>query len=160
MSRTPPDATPTAPPTTDTATDTSIEALDIGEVVELTGVPPSTLHLWEQRGLVTPVGRRGLRRQYASEVVPRIGMIVAFQRGGFTLAEIADLVAARDGQPRAIMRSKLAELHRRRDELDVAIAGLEHALRCPEPHPMECPRFSDTASSLLPVASAGDRRSG
>ncbi len=128
--------------------------LDIGEVVAQTGVPPSTLHVWERRGLVAPVGRDGLRRQYDSRVVRRIGMIVAFQRGGFTLAEISELLAANDDDTRQMMRAKLAELRRRRDDIDVAIAGLVHGLRCAEPHPLECARFHDIATSLLPVDGA------
>ena len=36
--------------------------LDIAEVAQLSGVPASTLRYYEERGLVTAVGRRGLRR--------------------------------------------------------------------------------------------------
>ena len=133
-------------------------AIDIAEVVAATGVPPSTLHVWERKGLIEPVGRDGLRRQYDQAVIRRIGMIVAFQRGGFTLAEIAALVAANDDATKAMMRTKLDELRRRRDELEVAIAGLVHGLECPEPHPLECPRFHDMATSLLPVGRGQARR--
>lgn len=125
--------------------------LDIGEVTAQTGVPPSVLHVWEKRGLLEPVGRAGLRRQYDDGVVARIGMIIALQRGGFTLAEIAQLVSSDGRASRAMMRSKLEELQQRRREIDLAIEGIEHGLQCPEPEPFECPRFRGKATSLLPV---------
>lgn len=129
--------------------------LDIGEVTERTGVSPSVLHVWERHGLLTPVGRSGLRRQYDDGVVARIGMIIALQRGGFTLAEIARLLASDGRGSRSLMRAKLDELHRRRREIDLAIEGIEHGLHCPAPEPFECARFRDKATSLLPVERPG-----
>ncbi|MGF6775459.1 DNA-binding transcriptional MerR regulator [Paraburkholderia sp. GAS334] len=35
--------------------------LDIGEVVHRSGVPASTLRFYEEKGLITSRGRRGLR---------------------------------------------------------------------------------------------------
>lgn len=130
-------------------------AIDIGDVVATTGVPVSTLHVWEQHGLVSPSGRSGLRRQYSPDVVERIGAIILLQRGGFSLAEIATLLTPTGwSEGKGGIEAKLSELQGRRDRLTEAIAGLEHALACAEPSPLECARFRAMIADVLPV----DRR--
>ena len=125
--------------------------LDIGEVTAASGVAPSTLHVWERHGLIEPVARSGLRRQYADDVLDTIAVIVVCQDSGFTLAEIAELLAPDafvNGKP--LLEQKLDQLRRRRVELDAAISGLEHAIACPHPHPMECPDFCGLLAGVLP----------
>ena len=129
--------------------------LDIGDVVRLTGIPVTTLHVWERRGLIEPVGRCGLRRQYRSDVLRRIAVIVVCQRSGFTLVDIATLLAPGafdDGKD--LLEAKLAELRQRRRDLDQAIDGIEHALSCEHPSPLDCPGFHRELNGVLPV----DRR--
>jgi DNA-binding transcriptional MerR regulator len=127
--------------------------IDIGEVVEQTGVPVSTLHVWEREGLLTPTGRRGLRRQYSPDVIGRVAMIVVGQRAGFSLADIKTLLDpkafARDGK--AAIEAKLGELRAHRDQLDAAITGLEHAAACPYDVPTDCPTFNSMLDEVLPV---------
>ncbi len=127
-------------------------ALDIGEVIAASGVPASTLHVWEKAGLVETCGRQGLRRQYPAEVLNRIAVIVLSQSVGFSLAEIAELLAPdafKSGK--GLLEVKLAELLMRRDELEAAIEGLEHALACDSSSPHQCPTFVATLSDVLPA---------
>ena len=126
------------------------DTIDIGDVVRTTGVPVSTLHVWERHGLVAPVARRGLRRQYGADVVSRIGKILLLQQAGFSLREIADLLSP-DGvhQERHRLEGKLIELRQRREQLEAAITGVEHALSCPEPTPLECPHFLSMATEVF-----------
>lgn len=132
--------------------------LDIGEVVRASGVPVSTLHLWERKGLLVPADRAGLRRQYAPEVLNRIALIVVSQRAGFTLAEIAELLAhdAFSGG-KQLLATKLEELREHRRALDAAILGLEHALACPHEAPTECANFQRLLSGVLPVRESAKR---
>lgn len=125
--------------------------LDIAEVVARTGVPASTLHVWERRGLVQPAARAGLRRQYEPAVIARIAAVVAFQHGGFTLAEIAELLAATGERSKELFATKLLALEEHRARVDIAIEALQHALVCPEPQPLECERFAEQAIALLPA---------
>ena len=67
------------------------ELLDIGQVIESSGVPASTLHVWERAGLITPVDRVGMRRQFDPDVLTRISLIVVSKRAGFSLGEIGEL---------------------------------------------------------------------
>lgn len=130
------------------------KTLDIGEVVDRSGLPVSTLHLWEKRGLLHPVDRKGLRRQYAPDVLDRIAVIVVCQRSGFSLAEIAELLRPETFDDRdagnARLEAKLIELRARRAELDAAITGLEHALACTAVSPMVCDNFRSMLGEVLP----------
>ena len=128
--------------------------LDIAEVVERVGVPASTLRFYEEKGLITPVGRRGLRRQYDPGVLQRLALIALARAAGFTLDEIA-LMFTPDGQPRIdreTLTAKADELDRRITELGVLRDSLRHAAACPAPSHMECPTFR----RLLTAAASGD----
>lgn len=129
--------------------------LDVGEVARRTGMPPSALRYYESKGLIRPVGRRGLRRQYAADVVDRLALVALGQAAGFSLGEISRIFTA-GGRPR-IDRARLAA---RADELDATIRqllamrrGLRHAAACPARDHMECPTFR----RLLREAVSGGR---
>lgn len=64
--------------------------LRIGEVVARSGVPASTLHFYESQGLIRSTRTPGNQRQYARDVLRRLGVIRAAQRVGIPLAEIAE----------------------------------------------------------------------
>lgn len=140
--------------------DTVSERIDIGDVSRLSGLPASTLHVWEREGLLEPVARAGLRRQYEPGVLERLATIVLLQRGGFSLAEIRELLESdRSVATKRRFAAKLAELRDRRTQLDTAIEGLEHALACAEPVPTRCPEFLSMIRGVLPVAVRSARRS-
>ncbi|WP_088312792.1 MerR family transcriptional regulator [Kineosporia sp. R_H_3] len=96
--------------------------LRTSEVAERAGVNVQTLRYYERRELITtPQRSPGGHRTYPAETVTLIGVIKAAQRLGFTLDEIADLLATGrrahptpDLQDRA--RAKLDEIdHKLRD---------------------------------------------
>ncbi len=129
------------------------DLVDIGELVEGSGLPASTLHVWERAGVLMPVGRHGIRRQYAADSLERVAMIVVLQRAGFTLSEIAELFAPdafTSGKGR--LEDKLSELRAKQRQLAIAIRGLEHSLACTEPNPLECDGFLSKLSGVLPVS--------
>jgi DNA-binding transcriptional MerR regulator len=120
-----------------------VKILDIAEVVEQSGLPASTLRFYEEKGLITSSGRRGLRRLFEFTVLERLALIALGRAAGFSLEEIA-LMFAPDGRPR-IDRKKLIV---KADELDHTIRklsamrdGLRHAAACPARSHMECPTF-------------------
>lgn len=120
-----------------------MKSLDIGEVARQANLPPSTLRFYEEKGLITSVGRRGLRRLFSAEVLERLALIAIGRSAGFSLDEIAAMFDA-DGKPR-IDRQKLRD---KADELDRTIAklakmrdGLRHAAACKAPSHLECPTF-------------------
>jgi DNA-binding transcriptional MerR regulator len=129
--------------------------LDINEVAKRSGIPASALRFYEEKGLVTSVGRRGLRRLFDRKVLERLALISLGRSVGFSLDEMAKMFAP-DGQPK-IDRRVLA---RKAKELDLTIRkmtamrdGLRHAANCPAPSHMECPTFRRL------VGIAADKRS-
>jgi DNA-binding transcriptional MerR regulator len=117
--------------------------LDIAEVARRAGVPASTLRFYEEKGLIAPTGRRGLRRQFDPGVLERLALIAVGRSAGFSLDEIARMFA-QDGRPRIdrqVLADKADELDRTIRELGVMRDSLRHAAACPAPSHMECPTF-------------------
>jgi DNA-binding transcriptional MerR regulator len=127
--------------------------LDIAEVSRRSGVPASALRYYEERGLITSVGRQGLRRLFEPDVLQRLALIALGRAAGFPLGEIA-LMFAPDGKPRldrAQLRAKADELDGKIRRLLAMRDGLRHAAACPAPSHMECPQFR----RILHLAGAG-----
>ena len=117
--------------------------LDIAQVVQHSGVPASTLRFYEQKGLITSIGRRGLRRLFEAAVLERLALIALGRSAGFTLDEIA-MMFGPDGRPRInrqMLTAKAEELDKTIRNLSAMRDGLRHAAVCPAPSHMECPTF-------------------
>lgn len=134
-------------------------ALDIAEVSRRSGVAASAIRFYEEKGLIQPVGRRGLRRLFAPDVIERLALISLGQSAGFSLAELASMLAT--GEPRIdrrMLAAKVEELDRRIGELTAMRDGLRHALACPAPSHMECPTFRRIVSAAARGAFRRRRR--
>jgi DNA-binding transcriptional MerR regulator len=130
--------------------------LDIAEVTQRSGVPPSTLRFYEERGLISAIGRRGLRRQYAPGVLDRLALIALGRTAGFSLDDIARVFGP-DGVPRIdrkMLSGKARELDESIRKLTALRDGLRHAAACSAPNHMECPTFR----RLLGLATAVEKR--
>ena len=117
--------------------------MDIAEVAKRSGVPASALRFYEAKGLIASVGRRGLRRVFATGVLQRLALIALGRSAGFSLDEIARMFAS-DGRPqidRRALVAKAEELDRSIRKLCAMRDGLRHAAVCPAPSHMECPTF-------------------
>lgn len=126
--------------------------MDISEVAKRSGLPASTLRHYEEKRLIVSIGRSGLRRVFAADVLERLALIALGRSAGFSLDEIARMFAP--GERPTIDRKLIAA---KADELDGAIRrmsamrdGLRHAAVCPAPSHLECPTFR----RLLGIASA------
>lgn len=117
--------------------------LDIAEVAQQSGIPASTLRYYDEKGLISSTGRRGLRRLFDPGVLERLALIAVGRAAGFSLDEIA-LMFAPEGQPRIdrqMLAAKADELDRTIRKLSAMRDGLRHAAVCPAPSHMECPTF-------------------
>jgi DNA-binding transcriptional MerR regulator len=107
-----------------------------GELAAAAGVNLQTLRYYERRGLLAePARTPGGHRLYPADAVTLLGVIKAAQRLGFTLDEVADLLAAgRRRHPTGAFRhhalAKLDEINARIRDLETistALAGVVEA---------------------------------
>ncbi len=71
--------------------------LHIGEVAERVGLSLRTVRYYEEQGLFSPAGRtEGGFRLYTQEQVDRLLLIKQMKPLGFTVAQMNELLAARD----------------------------------------------------------------
>jgi len=109
---------------------TTSQATTIGGLAKAGGVGVETVRYYQRRGLLqTPAraggdGLGGGVRRYGEEDVRRLRFIRAAQTAGFTLEEIAELLALDAGEDRARARA-LAES--RLEALDAQIAQMQSA---------------------------------
>lgn len=119
------------------------KTLDIGEVVELTGLPPSTLRFYEEKGLIRSAGRNGLRRFFDRRILEQLEFIAMGQQAGFALEEIAAMFSA-DGRlqvDRKLLLLKAIEMERNIKQLEAIRKTIQHVANCSAPDHMECPKF-------------------
>lgn len=131
--------------------------MDITQVAKRSGIPASTLRFYEEKGLISSVGRRGLRRVFEPRVVERLALIALGRAAGFSLDEVARMFA-QDGRPqidRDLLARKAKELDATIRKLSAMRDGLRHAAVCPAPSHMECPTFR----RLLGIAARKARKS-
>ncbi len=128
--------------------------MDIGEVSRLSGLPASTLRFYEDKKLLKPIGRKGLRRVYDADVLQRLALIALGRNAGFTLNEIAAMFTP-DGPriDRSQLASKADQLDRTIRQLTAMRDGLRHASQCPAPSHLECRKFQ----RLLAIALKSQR---
>jgi len=135
--------------------------VDIAEVARRAGVPPSTLRYYEEKGLIVPVGRRGLRRLFDPGVLERLALIALGRAAGFSLDEIA-LMIGPGGRPRIdrrMLAAKADELDRTIRRLGTMRDGLRRAAACPAKSHLECPHFRRVLQGAASGA-LGPRRNG
>ena len=118
--------------------------LTISEVVQQTGVRPSTLRYYEEIGLLHPTGRVSGRRQYDESVLQRLALIQTGQQAGFTLSELSILLnnvldSASDGtQWRELVERKLMEMDVRLRNIKSMKRLLKDITDCSDENLAEC----------------------
>jgi DNA-binding transcriptional MerR regulator len=127
--------------------------MDIVEVAQQSGVPASTLRFYEEKGLITSVGRSGLRRVFRPDVLERLALIALGRAAGLSLDEISRMFAP-DGTPqidRQLLLDKADALDQSIRQLTAMRDGLRHAAVCKAPSHMECPKFRRLLGLATPV---------
>lgn len=128
-----------------------MKELDIGELSALAGVAPSALRFYEKKGLIKPIGRSGLRRQYPESALSKLQLVAAGQIAGFTLNEMAVMF----GEPhqhhidRDALLSRAQQIDETVKKLQMLSKGLKHVAKCREEDPLECAEFRRVMSRGL-----------
>ncbi len=101
------------------------QKLTIGELARAAGVKVATLRYYERRGLVTPPPRSPSGyRLYPPQALERVRFIKSAQALGFSLREIAELLALRH-DPQGTCAQVKARAQAKIAEIDAKIATLQ-----------------------------------
>jgi len=129
------------------------DELDIGEVTAISGVQASTLRFYEKKGLICPIGRNGLRRQYHKNVVSKLQLIKLGQAAGFSLDEMARMLnmGNRVVIDREILSSQAREIDSTVRKLRLLSKGLKHVLNCTKSDHNNCEEFKKVVARGLRI---------
>lgn len=120
-----------------------MKILDISDVSSRSGLPASALRYYEEIGLISSIGRRGLRRQFGPEVLLQLTLITMGQAAGFSLEDIRRMFGAngKPSIPRADLLAKAEELDRQIRKLSALRDTIRHVAGCKAPSHFACPKF-------------------
>lgn len=105
--------------------------MNIGELERRSGVSRHALRYYEQLGLIAPHRQANNYRSYSEQTVADLAFIQSAQGGGFSLAEIGDILVARRGntidcaQGAALVAAKMAEIQAKITTLQAAYVFLD-----------------------------------
>ncbi|MBI1424456.1 MAG: MerR family transcriptional regulator [Gammaproteobacteria bacterium] len=134
--------------------------MDITEVAKRSGLSASTLRFYEEKGLITSVGRQGLRRLFEPNVLERLALIALGRTAGFSLDEISRMLGSHVHPQidRQLLVDKAEELDRSIRKLISMRDGLRHAAVCSAPSHLECPKFRRLMGLAVSGAFDGDQK--
>jgi DNA-binding transcriptional MerR regulator len=116
--------------------------MDIGEVTKITKLPASTLRYYEEKGLIKSLGRHGLRRYFAPNIIEKLALITLGKNVGLSLNEISKmLIPSGVNIDRKLLNSKADELDKKIIEMTAIRDGLRSASACKAENHLECPTF-------------------
>lgn len=105
--------------------------MNVGELERRSGVGRHALRYYEQLGLIVAHRQANNYRSYSEQAVVDLAFIQSAQSGGFSLAEIGDILATKRGntincaQGAALVASKMAEVQAKITTLQAAYVFLD-----------------------------------
>lgn len=133
--------------------------ITIGKLAAAAGVGVETIRFYQRRGLLETPARHGSARRYGPEDLRRLRFVRQAQAAGFTLAEIAELIAldASEDRPRArdLANARIKKLDAKIAELRAARASLTRLAReCDASGSGPCPIIDSFGGSSAAVGAA------
>lgn len=152
-----------------------MNSVTIGTLARSAGVGVETVRYYQRRGLLPEsASRKGAFRVYGDAELARLRFIRRAQTLGFSLDEIADLLAldheSDRENARALAKSKIASVEERIRQLEDVRNALQELVNCCEhtEAPAPCPILralggerggSETGSETIPTRSTGRKQS-
>lgn len=105
------------------------ELKSLREVCDLLGVSRRTIQNYEKAGLVAPAERNKYGYLlYGEKEQKRIGQIKMYQKFGFTVKEIKELMGATEREKKEALMKKVDELKAKKDEIEYIIERAERMI--------------------------------
>lgn len=146
-----------------------MEGLKVGEVAKQAGVNLQTIHYYERQGLLPKPPRTGSNyRAYPTDAVLLVRFIKRAQELGFTLKEIKELIALRDGgsrrrsEVRAVAETKMRDIDQKMARLQAmrsALYSLIETCACGKER-LACPILEALADPSDPLPEDGSKTKG
>lgn len=132
----------------------TVEKFTIGALAKAADVNVETIRFYQRKGLLSkPEKPYGGIRRYSGEAVARVRFVKSAQRLGFSLDEVAELLALDDGtdchKARKLAERKLAEIRERLSllsHMEVALAGLVNSCHA-QRGKVSCPMITNLYST-------------
>lgn len=131
--------------------------MNIGEVAELSGLPPKTIRYYEDIGLIRPSRGANGYRSFAEADLHRLAFLGRARSLGFSIEECRGLLALYADAGRAsadvkqMAETHLADIDRKIAELQSLRATLAHLVhRCHGDDRPDCPILADLAGNPAP----------
>ena len=67
--------------------------LSVGQLAQRSGLPVSTIHFYEAKGLISSERNRGNHRRFSRDILRRVAVIKVAQKAGIPLREIARVLS-------------------------------------------------------------------
>jgi Cu(I)-responsive transcriptional regulator len=136
--------------------DTTRQGVTIGKLAKAIGIGAGTLRYYEQLGLLAPAQRTASGyRMYGEDAARRLRFIRRAQALGFSLEEIAELLALSDN-PRAGAREVKKATRAKIADIEARIAALRRMKRGLEALDTRCTGHGPTAACPILAALNGD----
>jgi transcriptional regulator, MerR family len=88
--------------------------MEIGEVSKRSKLPASTLRFYEEKGLIHSIGRNGLKRIFAPDILQILALITLGRNAGLSLEEISEMLLPQGIQiDRQLLLSKAEDLEQK-----------------------------------------------
>lgn len=124
--------------------------LDIGEVAKQSGLQASALRYYEKLGLISSIGRKGLRRQYKHDVLEKLTLISLGRSAGLSLEEIASMFSPQGelAVDRDMLTHKANEIDQTIKKLELVRDSMRHVATCPAENHLDCPSFQKLLTAV------------
>lgn|SRR5690554_4343764 len=135
-----------------------MQYLSIGELARRTGVRPSALRYYEDKGVLDAPARVNGRRRYDPAAVQRVTLLRSAQEAGFTLAEVKTLFhgfgpeTPLSSRWRSLAGTKIRELTRLAERIRRMRLMLDLGLEC------DCVRVEDCSLAASSRAARTEAR--
>jgi len=120
----------------------------IGEIADRFGLPTHVLRHWESMGLLAPA-RSGGQRRYTEYDLYRIAAILRAKQAGLSLDQIRQMITARRGERRTILREQRDELRRRIAAAQAALELIDGAMSCRHEDFTQCPHYRQLVTERI-----------
>lgn len=142
--------------------------MNIGEAAKASGVSAKMIRYYEQTGLIPPAGRTAAGYQdYAMKDVYMLRFVRRARDLGFSVAEINDLLQLwrnrrrQSADVKRIALDRIADLHRRIEEMQQMAATLEQLAACCSGNDRpDCPILADLEQPFEPASGEPKRLRG